>query len=101
MDGRCPEYLRVRVLFPLNKAPVPQMKINIKGRGCMVIKVKYENVPHFYFTCSCMGHMVANCEEEVHDHEIKFGEDLRASPPKKNREIMVNQGMSRVVRPLF
>jgi hypothetical protein len=48
-----------------------------------------------------MGHMVANCEEEVHDHEIKFGEDLRASPPKKNREIMVNQGMSRVVRPLF
>jgi hypothetical protein len=88
MDSRFPGYMCVRALFPLKKALVPQLKVKIKGRGCMVIKVKYENVPYFCFTCGCLGHAVANCEEEVHDHEVKFSEDLRASPPKRSREIM-------------
>jgi hypothetical protein len=103
MDGHFPGYMRVRmqVHFPLKKALVPQLNIKSKGRGCMVIKVKYENVPHFFFTCGCMGHAATNCDEEVHNHEIKFGEDLHTSPPKRSREIMVNQSMSRAVRPIF
>jgi hypothetical protein len=42
-----------------------------------------------------MGHAAANCGQEAHDHEIIFGEDLRASPPKRTREIMIHQGPSR------
>jgi hypothetical protein len=80
---------------------VPQLKIKIKGRGSMEIKVKYENVPHFCSTCGRMGHAAANCGQEAHDHEIIFGEDLSASPPKRTREIMIHQGPSRTVRPLF
>jgi hypothetical protein len=67
----------------------------------MLIKMRYENVPHFRFTCGCMGHAATNCDEEAQDNEIKFGEELRASPPKRRREIMVNQLSMRVVRPLF
>jgi hypothetical protein len=40
-------------------------------------------------------HAGANCGQEAHDHEIIFGEDLRASPPKRTREIMIHQGPSR------
>jgi hypothetical protein len=80
---------------------VPQLKIKIKGRGSMEIKVKYENVPNFCSSCGRMGHAAANCGQEAHDHEIIFGEDLRASPPKRTREIMIHQGPSRTVRPLF
>jgi hypothetical protein len=47
MDGRSPGYLRVRVLFPLKQALVPQLKIKIKGRGCMVIKVSMKTYHNF------------------------------------------------------
>jgi hypothetical protein len=101
MDACFPGYMRDRVNFPLSKALVPKLKIKIKGKGIMVIKVRYENVPHFCCTCGCMGHAALNCEEEeADDHEIKFGEDLRASPPKRSREITVTQAVIRVVRPL-
>jgi hypothetical protein len=32
---------------------------------------------------------------------IKFGEELRASPPKRVSEITIRQSISNVVRPLF
>jgi hypothetical protein len=46
-----PGYMRVRVNYPLEKALVPSLTVKIKGRGAMKISVKYENVPHFCFTC--------------------------------------------------
>jgi hypothetical protein len=51
MDTRYPGYMRVRVDFPLHKALVPNLKVKIKGKGIMLITVRYENVPHFCFTC--------------------------------------------------
>jgi hypothetical protein len=67
----------------------------------MLIKVKYEKVPHFCFTCGCIGHAAANCEQNSLVHEVKFGEDLWASPPKCTREITINTGTLRVAWTLF
>jgi hypothetical protein len=61
MDSRYPGYLRVRVEYPLRKALQPLMTVKIKGRGAMVISLRYENVPHFCFHCGCMGHVAVNC----------------------------------------
>jgi hypothetical protein len=102
MDNRYPSYLRVRVEFSLSKALVPRLKVEVKGRGAMEIILRYENIPHFCFTCDHIGHAAANCsEEETEDQSIKFGEELRVSPPKRVRTIYVPQGSSRVVCTLF
>jgi hypothetical protein len=102
MDCRYLGYMRVRVEFPLNKLLVQQMKVKIKERGLMVITLRYENVPLFCFAYGRMGHAV-NCEDEVQldDQCIKFGEELRASPPKRAKEIMVKQVAASMVKPLF
>jgi hypothetical protein len=102
MDTRLPGYLQVQIEFPLRKALVPQMNVKIKSGGTMLIVLRYENVPHFCFTCGRIGHAAMNCEEEEpEDQGIKFGEELRASPPRRVREIMVRQVVPRVVKPLF
>jgi hypothetical protein len=90
------------VEFPLNKLLVQQMKVKIKERGLMVITLRYENVPLFCFAYGRMGHAV-NCEDEVQldDQCIKFGEELKASPPKRAKEIIVKQVASSMVNPLF
>jgi hypothetical protein len=51
MDGRFPSYMRIRVLYPLEKPLQPELKIKIKGRGVMAIMLRYKNVPHFCFSC--------------------------------------------------
>jgi hypothetical protein len=101
MDPRYAGYLRVRVEFLLSKTLVPSISDRVKGRGMMNIMIHYENVPHFYFVCGRMGHAALNCEEGIGDRSIKFGEDLRASPPKRVREINMKQVSPRVARPLF
>jgi hypothetical protein len=77
------------------------LNIKIKGRGLMLIKVKYENVPYFCFTCGYMGHAAVNYEQHSLDHEVKYEEDLRASPLKCNNDIMINTGTLRIARSLF
>jgi hypothetical protein len=43
-----------------------------------------------------------NCEEDPSvEHGVVFGEELRASPAKRVREISVHPVSTRVVRPLF
>jgi hypothetical protein len=102
MDPRYPGYLRVRVDFPPRKALVPQLKVKIKGIGLMHITVRYENVLHFCFTCGCLGHVAMNCDEgEAEDSGIKFGEELRASPPRRTRDLTIRQVTPSVARPLF
>jgi hypothetical protein len=63
-DTRCPSYMRVRVECPLEKALMPSLPVKIKSRGVMAISIKYENVPHFFFSYGCIGHAASNCEEE-------------------------------------
>jgi hypothetical protein len=66
------------------------------------ILLRYENVPHFCFHCGRMGHATVNCGEGgSNEHGIHFGEELRASPPYRAREIFVQQASTHVVRQLF
>ncbi|KAK3141904.1 hypothetical protein QOZ80_4BG0339680 [Eleusine coracana subsp. coracana] len=88
VDTWVSRYLRVRVNFSLRKALVPEMSIRIRDRGMMAITLRYENVPHFCFACGRIGHAKMNCEEEAdEDLGIRFSEELRASPPRRQREI--------------
>jgi hypothetical protein len=101
-DSSFPGYLRVRVDYPLNKPLVPELSLKIKGRGQMQITIRYESVPHFCFTCGQIGHAAANCDENSGDDlGVKFGEELRASPPRRVSEIPLKVGMHKATRPLF
>jgi hypothetical protein len=67
----------------------------------MVIALKYEIVPHFCFSSGRIGHAAINCDNSLEAHRVAYGEELRASPPRQTKEIMVKSRVSRVVRPLF
>jgi hypothetical protein len=102
MDGRFPRYLRVRVDFPLAKSLLPSLTVKIKERGPMVINLKYENVLHFCFRCGRISHALAICHSGIEDEGfVRFGEELRASPPRRVREINLKTVAPRVIKPLF
>jgi hypothetical protein len=101
-DCRYPRYLRIRVEYSLSKPLMSEQTVKVKGRGPMVIAIRYENVPHFCFSCERIGHAVLNCEYESMDgHGVRFGEELRASPPKRVKEIIIRPYKGRVARMLF
>jgi hypothetical protein len=102
MDNRFPGYMRIRVLYPLDKSLLPELKVRIKGRGVINIMLRYENVPHFCFSCGKIGHAAPNCEEEDSAEQgIRFGEELRASPPRRAKEILIKPVAPRTMRSLF
>jgi hypothetical protein len=102
IDSRYPGYLRTRVDFPLSKPLVPKLTIKIRGKGNMEILEKYENVPHFCFTCGRICHAATNCEEgNSVDQGINFAKELKAPPPRRTREISVPQGLSKASKSLF
>lgn len=88
VDTRFSGYLRVRVKFPLDQALVPSMSIWAKGKGMMAFKLRHEHVSHFCFGCGRMGHAKINCEYGTADVlGIRFAEELRASPPQRQRAV--------------
>jgi hypothetical protein len=94
--------MRIRVIYPLEKPLQPELKVKIRGRGVMPIMLRYENVPYFCFSCRMMGHAAANCEMgDAENQGICFGEELRASPPRRARDILVHALAPQVARPLF
>jgi hypothetical protein len=101
-NTRCTDYLKVCVEYPLDKPLMPQLTVKVKGRGSMLITLRYENVPHFCFSCGRIGHAMLNYEEEPkEEHGVSFGKELRASQPKWVRDIVVQPVTGRVARPLF
>ncbi|TVU28632.1 hypothetical protein EJB05_20156, partial [Eragrostis curvula] len=100
VDTRFTNYLRLRVVFPLGKVLVPEMIVRVKGRSEMAVKVRYENVPHFCFICGRIGHAKGNCPDEDDDSGVRYGEELRALPPKRMREVPVKPVAPKVVRAL-
>jgi hypothetical protein len=60
-----------------------------------------KNVTHFCFTCGRIGHAAMNCEGAKEDSSVKYGEELRASPPRRSRNIIIMEAAPRAARPLF
>jgi hypothetical protein len=66
------------------------MMVKLQGRESMPIILRYENVPFFCFSCGHIGHSVMNFIVDSSDGlEIKFGEELCASPPRRVMEISI------------
>jgi hypothetical protein len=68
----------------------------------MGIMLWYENMPHFCFSYGRIGHAALSCiVEEPMDQGIKYGEELRASPTRRVREVVVKRTPPRASRQLF
>lgn len=79
------DYKRVKVEFPLAKAIVPKVHKKVKGYGMLEFSVRYENIPHFCFSCGRIGHAVRECLDEADvDDGVKFGTTLCCSPQKRD-----------------
>jgi hypothetical protein len=90
VDLSYPNYIRIRVMFPLANALVVSTKVCIRGRGDIVVLVRYENAPFFCFICGRIGHLDKECPDgEIGAGEFKYGAELRASPPKRFHEVKV------------
>jgi hypothetical protein len=95
-------YMRMRVKYPLEKPLMLQLMIKIKGWGLMLITLRYKNVPHFCYSCRRMGHAAMSCDDHTKEEQgVKYGEELRASPSKRVKEISIWQTDSRMARALF
>lgn len=91
------DYKRVKVDFPLAKALVPLVKKRVHGFGLLEFEVRYENVPHFCFSCGRIGLADRECPEEVEEGGVKFGKTLRCSPQRRDvgRRITIPAGEQR------
>jgi hypothetical protein len=65
MDTRFPGYLCIRVRYPLGKPLMSSLAVTVKGRGQMLITLRYKNMPHFCFSCGRIGHAVVNYDAMV------------------------------------
>jgi hypothetical protein len=94
-------YLCIRIRYLLGKPLMPSLAVTVKGRGQMLITLRYENVPHFCFSCGRIGHAAVNYDAMVEAQGVAYGEELSASPLRHTKEIMVKLMGSRVARSLF
>lgn len=78
---------------------MPMLTVKIRRQAEMNIVLKYERVPYFCFDCGRMGHAARSCQFQV-VHDLHFGKELRASPHKCIREIVVQAPTPRVARVL-
>jgi hypothetical protein len=78
-------YKRVKVEFPLDRAILPKIQQKVKGYGVMEFMVKYENIPHFCFSCGRIGHAQQDCPDDDGGGEgdVQFGKVLQCSPQKR------------------
>jgi hypothetical protein len=101
-DSRFLGYLRVRVKYPLGKPLLPKLAVKVKRRCQMLITLRYENTPHFCFSCGHIGHMAVNCEDSTAEERgVAYGEELQASLPRRVKEIMVKPTLTRVAWSFF
>jgi hypothetical protein len=90
VDMSFPNYVRVRVLSPPGKWSNSRSEDPTKRKGDMKVPICYENVTFFCFICGRIGHLDKDYPDgKVGDGAFNFGVELRASPPKRLREVRV------------
>jgi hypothetical protein len=62
-DMSYPNYVRVKILFPLANALLASTKVRIRGTSDMDVIIRYENIPFFCFICGRIGHSDKDCPE--------------------------------------
>ncbi|CAM0905055.1 unnamed protein product [Alopecurus aequalis] len=79
------DYLRVRIVLPLNKRLQTRFTTNIKGQvSPMVYPLSYERIPHFHFHCGFIGHAKEECEKKIRGlSSLCYDSLLRCSPKHK------------------
>ena len=65
-------YLRVRVFVDVNKPLVRIVPITLKELKNYT--ASYEKLADFYYFCGCMGHVVEECGDDIHDLGSASGE---------------------------
>jgi hypothetical protein len=92
VDMRFPNYVGARVMLPLANALLASMKVHIWGWGDIMVPIHYENVHFFCFIFGRIEHSDKECPDgEVEEVVLKFGVELKASPPKWMREVRIQQ----------
>lgn len=78
------EFLRIRVVIPLDKPLKRRMKLKKSEANWCWVNFKYEGVPTFCFICGMIGHSDKFCEKLFEDKiEKPFGAWMRADPRRR------------------
>ncbi|XP_074265748.1 uncharacterized protein LOC141588192 [Silene latifolia] len=75
--------IRVRIIHDVRLPLKKLIHIKMSGDREVPFEVKYERLPTFCYGCGRLGHGEKDCEEgPFEEHELQYGEWLRASPWK-------------------
>lgn len=84
-------HLRVRLFVNVNKPLVRFVPITLKERK--KYQVSYEKLPNFCFFCGCMGHVVEECGDGIHDpNTCDWGDYLHWTNDSNGGSSGVGQG---------
>ncbi|XP_074306059.1 uncharacterized protein LOC141641287 [Silene latifolia] len=87
--------VRLRVVHDVRKALVARVEVRMPTGRIVDFQVKYERLPNFCYGCGILGHGEKECDEGPYEEwELKYGDELRASPWKVVKTIAVNTGNS-------
>jgi hypothetical protein len=72
-----PNYVLVRVMYPLTNMLVSSTNVRIRGRCDMEVVIKYENAPFFCCIYGGIGHSDKECPKgDVGPGKVSFGVEL-------------------------
>ncbi|XP_074303532.1 uncharacterized protein LOC141637988 [Silene latifolia] len=75
--------IRIRVLHDVHNPVKSSVAIKMRGGDVVRFDVKYEKLPNFCYGCGLIVHGERDCDEGPYEeHELRFGDWLRASPRK-------------------
>ncbi|KAL5806286.1 hypothetical protein ACOSQ4_029019 [Xanthoceras sorbifolium] len=84
------KYIRVRVRMNIVQPLRRVLKIDLDLGEEVILLLRYERLPEYYFHCGKLGHMHRECTaiSKLTGHfDYSFGSKLRASSPTKSRPV--------------
>ncbi|KAF5464529.1 hypothetical protein F2P56_014601 [Juglans regia] len=75
-DMKWGQFLRVRVLLPVDKPLLRGSKFTIGGREPVWVSFSYERLPIFCYRCGCLGHSERECVNSIRGPELVSVKDF-------------------------